>query len=147
MAGPPCMSNDGNAAVFVGTFLENGDAVALCGDCLPGFAIAMTASLTGVDGDLLMRWIDTNEPTAPEDPAGEAAELAAPPQHAEPPTRGGEPPAAAPADDDPEAGWDFTRPTTDDGPTQNGSSAPPTGTAAADESPPAKPKRTSRTAG
>lgn len=146
MAGPPCMSNDGNAAVFVGTFLENGDSVALCGDCLPGFTMAITASMSGVEIEALTAFLDSQQPGQVQDPAAAAAEHAAPAQHAEPPERGGEPPAEQPADDDPEAGWDFTRPTNGDGPTSSGSSAQLTGTAAADESPPPKPARKNRTA-
>lgn len=145
MAGPPCMSNDGNGAVFVGTFLENGDAVALCDECLPGFAIALTASMTGTDLEALTGFLDAQNTEAPDDPAAGAAELAAPPQSAEPPARGGEPPAVQPADDDPEAGWDFTRPTRDDGPTRNGSSGQPAGTDANGQPPPGKPKTRTRT--
>lgn len=145
MAGPPCMSNDGNGAVFVGTFLENGDAVALCGECLPGFAIALTASMTGTDIEALTGFLDAQDAETPDDVAVQAAELAAPPQSAEPPERGGEPPAVAPADGDQEAGWDFTRRTENDGPTQNGSSGQPTGTAANEAPPPGKPKARTRT--
>lgn len=145
MAGPPCMSNDGNAAVFVGTFLENGDSVALCGECLPGFAIALTAGMTGTDIEALAGFLDAQDAEATADVAAQAAELAAPPQAAEPPTRGGEPPAVGPADDDQEAGWDFTRPTQDDGPMSNGSSGQPTGTAANEKPPPGRPASKTRT--
>lgn len=145
MAGPPCMSSDGNAAVFVGTFLENGDAVALCGECLPGFAIALTASMTGTDIEALTGFLDAQVGGQPDEPAVVAAELAAPPQSAEPPARGGEPPAVQPADDDPEAGWDFTRPTGDDGPMSNGSSGQHTGTAANEKPPPGRPASKTRT--
>jgi hypothetical protein len=49
MANPPCMSQDGNPAVFVGTMLETGDAVALCDGCLVAWAAALLNVMTGLD--------------------------------------------------------------------------------------------------
>lgn len=49
MAAPPCMSDDGNPAVFVGTMLQTGDAVALCDECLVPWAAALLNAMTGVD--------------------------------------------------------------------------------------------------
>lgn len=49
MANPPCMSNDGESAVFVGTMLETGDSYALCGMCLVSWSAAMLAQMTGID--------------------------------------------------------------------------------------------------
>lgn len=49
MANPPCMSDDGNPAVFVGTMLQTGDAVALCDDCMVPWTAAVLYSMTGID--------------------------------------------------------------------------------------------------
>jgi hypothetical protein len=49
MANPPCMSQDGNPAVFVGTMLATGDAVALCDECMVPWAAALLNAMTGVD--------------------------------------------------------------------------------------------------
>lgn len=46
---PACTSGDGNEAVFVGTMLQTGDAVALCDQCLVGWAAALLNVMTGVD--------------------------------------------------------------------------------------------------
>jgi hypothetical protein len=43
------MSDDGNPAVFVGTMLETGNAVALCDECLVGWTAALLNLMTGVD--------------------------------------------------------------------------------------------------
>jgi hypothetical protein len=43
------MSSDGNSAVFVGTMLETGDAVALCDECMVPWAAALLNAMTGVD--------------------------------------------------------------------------------------------------
>ena len=131
------MSDDGNAAVFVGTFLQNGDAVALCGDCLPQFAVAVAANTTGVPVDALAAAVAKLEAEHADMQPSDPAEVAAPPHMAEHGAPTDEPPAPAPADPDP---------TVDNGPsasskrvgrTPNGSGAPVTGTAGdADESPP-----------
>lgn len=80
MAGPACMSDDGNQAVFVGTFMQNGDAVALCPVCLPQWACAVVAQSTDTDLQQLLDWVGTHMGQAPEDVAAAAAETAAPPQ-------------------------------------------------------------------
>lgn len=49
MAPPSCMTEDGRPAVFVGTFLQTGDAVAVCDDCLVMFAAALLRDMTGLD--------------------------------------------------------------------------------------------------
>lgn len=49
MANPPCMSEDGRQAVFVGTMLSSGDAVALCDECMVPWAAAILHAMTGVD--------------------------------------------------------------------------------------------------
>ena len=49
MAAPQCMSGDGQPAVFVGTLLQSGEAVALCDECLVPWAAAMLHAMTGVD--------------------------------------------------------------------------------------------------
>jgi hypothetical protein len=94
MANPPCMSNDGKQAVFIGTFLANGDSVALCEDHLPAFTASVTADMFGVDGQQLMEWLQAN---AGPDEAGDestAAELAAPPAMLDPTSPGASAPDA-----------------------------------------------------
>lgn len=49
MAGPPCMSGDGNPAVFVGTMLQSGDAVALCDECMVPWLAAVLHTMTDID--------------------------------------------------------------------------------------------------
>jgi len=46
---PECMADDGNKAVFVGTFLTNGESVALCDEHLVYFCASMVETMTGVD--------------------------------------------------------------------------------------------------
>jgi len=43
------MSDDGNNAVFIGTFLQSGDAVTLCGECLPLWAAGLIEVMIGAD--------------------------------------------------------------------------------------------------
>ena len=81
------MSEDGQPAVFVGTMLATGDAVALCDACLVAWAAAMLNAMTGVDPEPFLRAISEDEDV----PA--AAEGA--------PTD--QPPPPQPADSDPEA--------------------------------------------
>lgn len=45
---PPCMSEDGNAAIFVGTNFETGDSVTLCPTCLVSWCATIVEGLTGV---------------------------------------------------------------------------------------------------
>lgn len=84
MAGPACMSQDGNTAVFVGTMLETGDSVALCDECLVMWSAALLSTMTGIDPTPFIAAISEDEvdpasaPGAPTD----------------------EPPAPGPADTD-----------------------------------------------
>lgn len=73
MANPPCMSNDGNAAVFVGTFLENGDSVALCDACMVPWAAAVLEVTTGIDPAPFIRAISEG-PEQPEPIEGDTPE-------------------------------------------------------------------------
>lgn len=103
MAAPACMSNDGKQAVFVGTFLANGDTVTLCEDCLPAFTGSITADMFGVDGKAMLDWLQAN---AGEDPPGDAetaAEHAAPPAMLDLPAAEGEGQPVPPADEDQDA--------------------------------------------
>jgi hypothetical protein len=84
---PPCTSEDGNQAVLVATNLTNGDAVALCGECIVPWAAALLNGLTGVD------------PTPFLQAASAPAEVPAAAEGA--PTD--QPPAPAPADADHDA--------------------------------------------
>lgn len=49
MANPPCMSDDGNQSIFVGTFLLQGEPVAVCAECIGPWAAAVVQASTGVD--------------------------------------------------------------------------------------------------
>lgn len=49
MANPPCMSDDSNPAVFVGTFLGDGSSVALCDSCMVAWSAALLNAMTGID--------------------------------------------------------------------------------------------------
>ncbi len=84
MAMPQCMSDDGNQAVFVGTMLQTGDAVALCDQCIVPWAAALLNVMTGVDPAPFLAAV--SEP----DPVAGVAEGAP----------SDEPPPAAPADSD-----------------------------------------------
>lgn len=64
------MIGDGNPAVFVGTMLQTGDAVALCDDCLVPWAAALLNAMTGVDPmPFLAAVASDGEDAAPSDPA------------------------------------------------------------------------------
>lgn len=73
MAAPPCMSDDGNPAVFVGTMLQTGDAVALCDECLVPWAAAMLAAMTGLDPMPFLQAVSDSEITPEEVAAAEEA--------------------------------------------------------------------------
>lgn len=89
MANPACMSGDGKEAVFVGTMLQTGDAVALCDECLVAWSAAVLQAMTGVDPAPFIQAI--SEPAeAPQTKDGAPTD---------------EPPAAAPADADEDAGY------------------------------------------
>lgn len=126
MAAPQCMSNDGKAAVFVGTFLVEGDAVALCEDCLPAFCISVAAGVNGIPPEVLASVVEQLADDDDSTEVVEPSEMAAPAAGSTPPmsdtdptagehARSGEittahgapsdqPPAAAPADEDKAAG-------------------------------------------
>jgi hypothetical protein len=67
-----CQSEDGRQAVFVGTFLNTGDAVAVCDECLVSFCAAVLNSMTGVDPEPFLRALAKDDelpesgPVAPE---------------------------------------------------------------------------------
>lgn len=137
MAGPACMSDDGNAAVFVGTFLQDGSSVALCNDCLPQFMVAVLAQMEGIEIEALAAEIVRLAGNQPDDPAAAASEVAYPPHMTTEGAPTDEPPEPAPADTDIQdegshANYPTTRRTT-----SNESSDQPTGTGGtANESPP-----------
>ena len=54
MANPPCMSDDGNAAVFTGTNFETGQSVMLCGPCLVSFCATIVEGMTGLPVSALL---------------------------------------------------------------------------------------------
>jgi hypothetical protein len=82
MASPQCMREDGNPAVFVGTMLQTGDAVALCDECLVLWASALLNVMTGVDPAPFIAAISEDVPSTAEGAPSD------------------EPPPAAPADED-----------------------------------------------
>jgi hypothetical protein len=103
MAAPSCMSNDGQQAVFVGTMLATGDAVALCDECLVMWSAALLQAMTGVDPTPFLQAI--SEPDGAEfGGMGESAPADGPPVERDAPTAPtDEPPGVAPADGDQEA--------------------------------------------
>lgn len=109
MANPPCMSNDGRPAVFLGTFLEGGETVALCDECLVAWSAALLQSMTGVDPTPFLQAISEGAVETPEGsdtprPADVSAAPAAsdpPPSNAKPGRgRSGSPAAGTDADPD-----------------------------------------------
>jgi hypothetical protein len=48
MANPPCMNEDGNEAVFTGTFFTTGQSVMLCADDMITFCATIVEGMTGV---------------------------------------------------------------------------------------------------
>lgn len=69
MANPPCMSDDGNAAVFTGTNFETGQSVMLCGPCLVSFCATIVEGMTGLPVSALLD--SAGEITADDDTAGD----------------------------------------------------------------------------
>ena len=72
---PNCMAEDGQAAVFVGTFLTNGESVALCDEHMVYFCASTLQDMTGVDPAPFIAAISDEEPgippeMPPEDPDG-----------------------------------------------------------------------------
>jgi hypothetical protein len=63
------MSSDGRDAVFVGTILTTGDAVALCDECLVPWAAALLNAMTGVDPAPFIAAVSDQEPVVQADPA------------------------------------------------------------------------------
>lgn len=66
MAAPACMSDDGNPAVFVGTFLKTGDSIALCDDCMVPWTAAVLSTMTGVDPAPFIAAVSEDVPGAAE---------------------------------------------------------------------------------
>lgn len=73
MANPPCATGDGNAASFIGTYLETGDTVALCDECMVAWSAAMLNSMTGIDPTPFLQAISEGDPTPPEGSDDEGA--------------------------------------------------------------------------
>ena len=72
---PDCMADDGEKAVFVGTFLTNGESVALCDEHMVYFCASTLQDMTGVDPAPFIAAISDEEPgippeMPPEDPDG-----------------------------------------------------------------------------
>lgn len=87
MANPPCMNQDGNPATFMGTFLETGDTVAVCDECMVAFTAAVLNTMTGIDPTPFLAAVsdDVEEVVILDDGAQPAAD-AGTPQETEPPT-------------------------------------------------------------
>lgn len=142
MAAPACNSDDGNQAIFVGTFLTDGSAVALCEDCLPQFCTAIVAQTQGIEIAELAAAITALIGAETGAVPGEPQEVAYPPHQVSHGAPSDQPPAEQPADDDQEAGWDVTRPPKPTGLTSNGSAVPGTANAPdGNASPPARPRK------
>ena len=71
MANPPCMSDDGNAAVFTGTNFDTGQSVMLCGPCLVSFCATIVEGMTGLPVSALLDSVD--QLATGDDDAGEIA--------------------------------------------------------------------------
>lgn len=137
MAAPQCMSNDGNRATFVGTFLETGDGVTLCEQCLPDFMGAVMAQMLGIDPEEFSAAIENLQAGAEAMEAGDPAEVAYPPHTATAGAPTDEPPAPAPADADPQAERDPTSAVGETGESDAGAKPTANSTAASsEESPP-----------
>ena len=103
---PKCMADDGNKAVFVGTFLTNGESVALCDEHMVYFCASTLQEMTGIDPVPFVAAI-SEEPLPP-------------------PIDLGEPPEPGPEIEDVEAHQDPTPPTPLRGRMRAVSSGPPT---------------------
>lgn len=82
MANVPCMTDGHAQAVFIGTFLESGDSIQLCNECLANFAGAITAQVNGIDLDVFEGVLKELGDASAEGLAEAAAEFAAPPTEA-----------------------------------------------------------------
>jgi hypothetical protein len=141
------MSEDGRPAVFVGTMLQTGDAVALCDECLVAWSAALLYTMTGVDPEPFLRAISDDEPPAETDTAGtDAGGVSDVPTTSEG-APSDEPPAPAPADEDSDPPIGRTKGGYPVGRSRRGSSDPPTATGDGDDdaapTPIRKPKRAS----
>lgn len=117
MAAPPCMSDDGNQAVFVGTMLQTGDAVALCDECLVAWSAALLNAMTGVDPTPFLQAISDGPPERPEpadEPPAEPADAGDAGTPATPirsrPARASKGTAAPPQEAEPASAGDTTEP-------------------------------------
>lgn len=79
MAPPQCESGDGNPAVFVGTFLQTGQPVALCDDCLVPWSAALLQAMTGVDPTPFLAAISDGADSSPAAPGVQDSPPAPPP--------------------------------------------------------------------
>lgn len=79
MATPMCVSEDGNKATFIGTFLESGDNVRLCDECMPNFCAAVFERMTGVDMTPALYLASVEGQENPDGPPGQPGEVAYPP--------------------------------------------------------------------
>ncbi len=69
---PECMADDGNKAVFVGTFLTNGESVALCDEHMVYFCASTLQEMTGVDPVPFISAISEDTTTGPPEVPAEA---------------------------------------------------------------------------
>ena len=86
------MADDGLPAVFVGTFLGNGESVAVCDEHLVMFCASTLETMTGLDPTPFIAAISEEEPPAeapesPEEPPDAGEEPAPVPVDPTPPTR------------------------------------------------------------
>lgn len=105
MAAPPCMGEDGRQAVFVGTMLQTGDAVALCDECLVMWASALLQAMTGIDPEPFLRAVSEvsdGQEAERNTPAAEATDTVPDVSHGMP---SDEPPPPAPHDTDDGERW------------------------------------------
>lgn len=94
MAAPQCMSNDGNPAIFIGTFYPSGDSVSLCNDCMPAWCSAVVSGMLGIDPDLFGVAVAAMEKDAEAAEHNDPAETGAPPAMVDPTPAGADAPAA-----------------------------------------------------
>ena len=136
MAAPACMTEGHGPATFIGTFLETGDAVRLCDECVPNFCAAVFERMTGVDMTPALYLASEEGQANPDGPAGSPGEVAYPPDMEPKGNTGSEAPPAAPHDADPTAEHDGIEDPAHRGHTSNGSIAPQEATASVGDRPP-----------
>lgn len=61
MAFPPCQADDGNTAVFIGTFFDSGVTVTLCDEHLVAFLAYQLQAMTGVPAAPFLAAIEDDE--------------------------------------------------------------------------------------